>query len=192
MRRHHSFTTAPNEPTRRPMWAGLSRRLRVKVTGAPDRMVELHGWQRISLPIPAGFVRPVVLLHGGPELYDNLRNEAIQLVVAYRGDSLTLSDYTGGSVWLGCDRDVVVPDHVAESWRSDVEITQRNRFLPALLYPRELDGGTWRLAGGDSMEVRLVNEDGSLFVSRSIAVHTIVDEDEFPQVEILNAPSDTL
>ena len=92
----------------------------VKVSGYPDKVITLHGWERAELVVPGSFRRPVVLLRPSAGLINLCQSDpdTPRTLIVHRTNSPTPHriPFDGHAVWLGCDADVRVPDALQVIW----------------------------------------------------------------------------
>jgi hypothetical protein len=92
----------------------------VKVSGYPDKVITLQGWERAELVVPGSFRRPVVLLRPSAGLINLCQSDpdTPRTLIVHRTNSPTPHriPFDGHAVWLGCDADVRVPDALQAIW----------------------------------------------------------------------------
>jgi hypothetical protein len=163
--------------------------VRIKVSGFPDRIVDISPWQRQELRLPDSFYRPVVLFRPTVDLLNMLRNEPMRLSVKVDSQPWTIPDYDGHSLWIGCDADVEVPEAKREVWRAILTASGQPETARYWVYPLTLASPTPDLHSGQTIELTLLREDQSPYTSRKFAVLPATDRQAYPQEENLDVPS---
>jgi hypothetical protein len=115
---------SPFERTRRLVLTGWGeRRFRVRVGGLPYEDVPVRSLFPTQLAIPASFGRrPLVLVRADSVLTANAGDPErhYALVVAVDGKVVGLiRQFSGNSVWVGCNDDVEIPESLRQSWRRE-------------------------------------------------------------------------
>jgi len=165
-------------------WAGR-RLFRAKIQGLPDRICEVRPREKLILHVPDSFFRPVVLLKPTHSFMTTIMQNPAELIVEYQGVPRRIPQYTGQSVWIGCDRDVDVPARLQDEWRSELRVSQAENLVGSWLYPLALPGERFELVPGETLRVRIATEDNRTLVATSIVVRRLSDAADFPQVEVL-------
>ncbi len=163
-------------------------KVRVKVSGFPDRTAELRPWQRYELKVSDSFYRPVVLFRPTVDLLNMLRNEPMSLSVKVDSQSWMIPQYDGRSLWIGCDSDVEVPEAKREVWRAILAAAGQAETSHYWVHPLTLTNPIPDLHPGQTIEVALLREDRSAYASRKFAVLPAPDRHAFPQEENLDVP----
>lgn len=173
------------------VWAPFAsaRQYRIKVKGFPDKIVTVRGWSRRSLQFPSAFYREVVLLRPSTCLIKTI--EGIQghaLVVEIDGTCYRIDGWQGEAVWIGCDRDVRIPERRLERWRAELASRNRSRYFFKWSEPKALRdpaGDLVRCSVGDAVRVEWIKPNGETRRLAEFTVETLLDASDFPDVEDL-------
>ncbi len=163
-------------------------KVRVKVSGFPDRTAQITPWQRYELKVSDSFYRPVVLFRPTVDLLNMLRNDPMSLSVKVDSQSWIISQYEGRSVWVGCDADVEVPQTKLDVWRAILATAGQPETSHYWVHPLALSGPIPNLIAGQTIEVALLRDDRSAYTSRKFTVLPASDRQTFAQEETLDVP----
>jgi len=180
----------PGKAVRNLFWTVWTKpaKVRVKVSGFPDRTAEITPWQRYELKVSDSFYRPVVLFRPTVDLLNMLRNEPMNLSVKVDSQSWMIPQYDGRSVWIGCDADVEVPEAKQDVWRAILTTAGQPETSHYWVHPLTLNGPIPNLRPGQTVEVALLRDDRSAYTSRKFTVLPAPDRQAFPQEETLDVP----
>lgn len=141
------------------MWVGSWRpqSFVVKVSGLPALEVKLGPLTRKTLLVPREFYRqPVLIVRPGKKLIENSRQIPQTFRLCING--VTKSewiDYKAQTVWVGCDKDVIVPAEIREKW--DLE-GANPQLIAQWLRPRVAYDGL--LTGSERIMLVVLRADG--------------------------------
>jgi hypothetical protein len=150
---------------RAPVWTSwwLPRKYVVKIDGYPAALETVHPLQRNELKAPVSFVRrPVVLIRPlalTAELLENNPGLVTAQVNAHTIDTIT--NYSGQSLWIGCDEDVEVPLSVLDSWRKELDEAKLPRLFRLWVHPKTIGDPELHLKPGDLVDVEIVGGGGT-------------------------------
>ncbi len=164
---------------------GSPGKVRVRVKGYPDTVIAVQPLALTRLYVPASFLRPVVLLRPTPELID--ARKGLTIKVSLNGRDYGPVEFTGNAIWLGCDENVEIPALQESLWRAELTQRRREPLLRFWLQPKEFPGLPNPKAG-DQINVTLWDHDQPYGAPRTFSVKDLRRVQEFPQVEILDAP----
>jgi hypothetical protein len=180
----------PGKAVRNLFWTVWTKptKVRVKVSGFPDRTAEITPWQRYELKVSDSFYRPVVLFRPTVDLLNMLRNEPMNLSVKVDSQSWMIPQYDGRSVWIGCDADVEVPEAKQGVWRAILTTAGQPETSHYWVHPLTLTGAIPNLRPGQTIEVALLRDDRSAYTSGKFTVLPAPSRQAFPQEETLDVP----
>jgi hypothetical protein len=150
-----------------------TRPYRVKVSGLPHLVAPIRALRRLDLSVPSSFLdRPVLLVRPTANLSATLAmaEEPYSLSVALNGvpGPARLHPYRGGTVWVGADDDIDLPETARKRWRleligagaSEAALTrwEAPQFVEPPALPRP----------DDRVQVRVLNPDGSELVATDV------------------------
>jgi hypothetical protein len=168
------FATVPFRPTR----------LGIKISGYPKRVIDLHSWELREMAIPDSFLQQLVLLVPTAALIDQ-RNNALSIQVV-AGKQNATAKFSGYMLWLSSEKDLIIPSHVTDGGRSQLEPGQES--LARFYTKAERLDEAFELHPGDSVCIAVKAEDGSLQRSQSFTVRDLMNSRDFPQVEVIDVP----
>jgi hypothetical protein len=117
------FKSAPPAEQSTLLWTGFlePRDYAVSAAGFPTVVVTARPLRRERFSLPGDAIAaPVVLVRPDPTLSGITSNGEYDLLVDVNGTAAArLTDYRGTSVWIGTGRDVTVPRHAIDRWRSE-------------------------------------------------------------------------
>jgi hypothetical protein len=168
-------------------WFG-SKDYYVKPTGLPAARVTAASLRREVVVIPHRFTeQPVILVRPRASLIPLLRDGFVIEVreeLEGRGNPAALiasEPYGGGTLWIGAEQDVTIPQATADLWRLEMIFANMNelelvRWLkPAALAP------TAELRGGSTVIIRLLRPDANAAYTVRVAIPKNRRFTQFPQ-----------
>ena len=155
---------------------------RVKLSGLPALTVYTRPFRRKVVASPNDFIRPVVLLRPTLPLSQVAASAKRLTLVVRRGSDTLLRQrpFLGQAVWIGCDRDIAIPERIRQDW-DPKEATQ---WLPAMAANRELT-----LHPDEQLRIHIETANGDIYVPeiRKI-VESALDARNFVQEVVLDIP----
>lgn len=151
-------------------WFG-SRTYYVKPSGLPAARVTTRSMRRKTVVVPQQFTeQPVILVRPAARILPHLSGLTLEVWLQDKDGtaprSLGAQEYHGGSVWIGTDEGVSVPESVVERWKLELDFEQfdprqvLNWLRPVAIAP------TAQLRGGATVSVNLVDGDRVAFSAK--------------------------
>jgi hypothetical protein len=142
----------------------------VKVSGFPEKEIEVGAWGVRSVQIPDDLLRPVLLIACDETLSKTAINfpEDFQFLLTVDGREYRV-DFKGSPVLIGCKNDLELPSYTTvalERMAMDAAVRDKLLARPVSLTP---DGLPLR-AGGGSVQVELLLKGEGVSVSRKTPV----------------------
>jgi len=168
----------------------------IKVSGYPEKQVEIRPWRRVPVYVPSSLVRPVVLLHPSVALIDAVKDTSMTLEVSItEADHPTLKEkapFDGHAIWIGGDDDILVPADTEARWLQELtslkSLNHLSFWLPPVAPP------TFHLplrAGQDITLVLHNNNHNDQYEEVSFKVRPLHSSREFVQEVELDVPPET-
>jgi len=167
------------------VWSGLFGRPEVwiNVAGLPAIQERVRAWHVVELSVPGSFIRrPVLLVRPSARVSRDaaIEENDLGLAIAIKGAPVgTPGPYRGQLIWIGCERDVAVPNERWERWRLEL----RGAAVPEgwLAQPIAIEAERV-LTAGDEIRVTILRKNGTEFVSANTVITPV---DNFPQELVL-------
>jgi len=163
------------------------RKVVVKVSGYPEKVVPLVSFSRTDLRTPESFRRPVVLLRPVMKTVELVGENEVDAVIRVNGVEYP-TKMGARSIWVGCDQDVKVPQELIQLWVLETEAEFRDWVHYGWARPRSLgpsaDGTPppRELRPGDSIQFLVKFPGRDRATTQSISVDPSA---RFPQVETI-------
>jgi hypothetical protein len=159
--------------------------LTVKVSGYPDKQVEVSPWGRSRIYVPTSLFRPVVLIRPTIDLMDVIHSNPMKLVIRI-GNISQAVDFDGRPIWLGCDAEVEIPSVLQDVWRNELG-NRRPSYFQYWLHPRELSLPL-QIQASDEIEVELQKSNGQPYTTSKFTINPFSRQQDFPQEVVLDVP----
>jgi hypothetical protein len=168
----------------KPVWSGSYE---IKAAGLPAITVAVKPFQRVPVYIPDSFyTRPVLLVV--PDLITSATatnaatsgSPIYELALNVGGNEKGRQPYRGGTVWIGCDRDVTVPAQTLARWRLDFLI--KTNTPEEVLSPYEFPESMFEeadLKEGDQVVLTLFSH-GQVAATKKVTIRK-PSANDFPQ-----------
>ncbi len=152
-------TALPARTSRKFLLAGRGP-FRIKLSGLPALTMRARPFRPKVFAAPDDFTRPVVLLRPTLQLSQAAAKaledgNAFRLVVQ-KGDEVIVEPWPfyGRVIWIGCDRDVAIPERIRSGWKQEEAI----EWLPAMAPEAEV-----LLEPADELWIRIETATGALY-----------------------------
>jgi len=171
----------------------------VKVSGYPDRVVQMASWRTSPVYVPSSLLRPTVVLLPAPELIQSARNPDAHMKVSVSIESKALhtkrelnGDFDGHALWVSCDEDLQVPAAVQSVWRAKLAASPYEPLLAYWTTPQKLNcDQRLELNPSDTITVQLTFNGRPYGDPQTFKVLPLRTSGSYPQEEVLHEPSDS-
>jgi hypothetical protein len=162
----------------------------VKVTGYPYKVTTIDSLATSKLYVPASFLRPALLVRPGAKLMTFPSGYGIRIYLTTSAEPEKEWDtvkFDGHAFWIGCDTDVEIPRHTAESLKEELgALKDKSKALS--LWFNVHHGSAKSLPAGATVRLKIVFNGEEL---PGEVVDTVRKPDgylDFPQVLEIDAP----
>jgi len=170
-------------------------KISIKVSGYPEKEVEVRPWQRVPVYVPSSLLRPVVLVHPSVPLIDAIRDTSMTLQVRItetNNPAVTVDEtalFDGHAIWIGGDDDILVPMETETKWREDLRSTKSMNHLSFWLPPVAPPKFKIALHAGQAVKLVLRKSNNDVYEELNFKVRPLRSSRDFIQEVELDVPA---
>lgn len=156
------------------------RKYRIQLSGLPSLTIDARAFRKTVLLVPGSFTsRNTLLIRPQTSLSATLATattqDAYKLSVSLpNGPADSLIPYSGGIVWVGCDKDVAVPDAIVDQWRNRLLVDEQSPDVASIAISRWMNANALLsrldLQPGDKIRIAVSQGNGEVIADTQIVI----------------------